>query len=163
MPSQIDPVLILTLAMEVARASASAHVQLGNDDIAVTDYHDVAEALQGIGTLDPNRDQDLELRNAIAEGMLDALSGLIYNDEYAGDEAHATNLALAYCGGYCLIAPGYDHAGAVQLIVETRSRLETLDTFESLSYEEQAALIQGASDLVDEIVLQPHETEQSGS
>lgn len=59
-----------------------------------------------------NLDDGLELRLAAVEGMLDAFSGEPYADDY-GSTSHGTMLALAYCGGYCLVAPGRGHAATV--------------------------------------------------
>jgi hypothetical protein len=69
------------------------------------DLYDLAADLMRLGVIDNDPDVDNELRIAAAEGMLDALCGKRYLDDY-GNSSLGTKQALAYCGGFCLIVPG---------------------------------------------------------
>jgi hypothetical protein len=82
------------------------------------DYADVAESLQGcVGGEGLDPDYEVEVRNAAAEGMIDALSGVRFEPPFVGHKGWSLRLALAYCGGYCLAAPGFGHASAVRAIL----------------------------------------------
>jgi hypothetical protein len=73
------------------------------------DLYDLATELCRLGPIDgTDWDADLELRITAAEGMLDALCGKGYHDDY-GNTDMGTRQALAYCGGFCLIAPGGEY------------------------------------------------------
>lgn len=85
------------------------------------DLYDAAEALQ---TAWPGA--DIELRIAAAEGAMDALSGRPYCDDY-GDSQEGTAQALAYCGGFCLAAPGFGHARAVREILSAEQAAAMLE------------------------------------
>lgn len=115
--SPLSPEWIIREALRVARDVAARSRPREHQSYDREEYVQVSEILQAVGCLDEDRDQDLELRNAIAEGMIEALSGLPYLDDY-GDEPHGTRLALAYCGGFCLAAPGYGHAQTVRDILD---------------------------------------------
>jgi hypothetical protein len=81
------------------------------------DYAAVAEHLQGCLAPCVDPDDDVETRNAAAEGMIDALSGIPFEVALHPDGSdYYLRMALAYCGGYCLAAPGFGHAGAVRAI-----------------------------------------------
>lgn len=73
------------------------------------DLYELATELLELGPIDGSDVYaDLELRITAAEGMMDALCGKGYHDDY-GNTDMGTRQALAYCGGFCLVAPGGEY------------------------------------------------------